>query len=342
MLPADRSAEERAPLAREAPAVPDRPAGGPRSPVGKSRSRRNALQHGLTAQTLLADVLGADRLQGYHNRLAAEWQPRSPTEHFLVGELARHAAALELVEQAEQAVLRTGVRTPMPLPIDDMSTEEETRDALLAAAASTEALDRVTRYRRSHEKAFYAALLRLREMQAALPANRLPQFQAPALPFATEGDCEQYLRARRERAQGPCPHCGPGRGYWLCQRRRWQCGHCRRQVGLRCGTVLANSLLPLLVWFRAIREMLLNPACSTAELAGKLGLRRFATVRNLQRKIHAVLDAPGRTNLLAGLDQAVKAEKGALANGLLRNELGPNQQTQEVRKSSTVQEGELS
>ena len=58
MFPTERSAEERAQLTQEAPTVPDRPAGGPRSLDGKRRSRRNALQHGLTAQTLLAEALG--------------------------------------------------------------------------------------------------------------------------------------------------------------------------------------------------------------------------------------------------------------------------------------------
>lgn len=322
MSSTERLLIEPAQMVQEAPTAQRESAGGPRSLDGKSRSCRNALRHGLTAQTLLADVLGAERLQCYHQRLVAEWQPRSPTEHFLVVEMARHAAALELVEQAEQAILRTGVRTPMPLPIDDLSTEEETRDALLAAAASTEALDRVTRYRRSHEKAFYAALLRLREVQASPPSNWLAESKAQAFMFTTEADCEQYLHARLEREQGPCPRCGPGPGYWLCQRRRWQCGRCGRQVGLRCGTVLANSMLPLLVWFRAIRHMLLNPACSAKDLAGKIDVGRLPTVRKLQRKIRAALDSAGRTNLLAGLDR-VFPEKGAPENRLLQNELGP-------------------
>lgn len=299
--------------------VPDRAAGGPKTAAGKSRSRQNAVTHGLTAQTLLPALLGPERLEHHWDQLTVEWQPRSPTEHFLVQKMARHGAALELAEEAERAVLRTGARTPLPFGLDQFHTASVVDDTLLAGSVATEALDRLTRYRRAHEKGYYTALTRLRELLAAPP--RQPP-RVSVAPPASEADCEAYLRARLERRQGPCPRCGPGPGYWLHERRRWQCGRCGRQLGLRQGTIMARSSLSLATWFRAIQWLLNNPAGSAPELAGHLGLRRLATVRMVRQKIRAAFDSPHRTELLAGLDEAFGPEKGASRIGVLQNELG--------------------
>eukprot|EP00172_Hildenbrandia_rubra_P001135 Plantae.Rhodophyta-Hildenbrandia_rubra.ctg1699.p2 GENE.Plantae.Rhodophyta-Hildenbrandia_rubra.ctg1699~~Plantae.Rhodophyta-Hildenbrandia_rubra.ctg1699.p2 ORF type:complete len:167 (+),score=11.44 Plantae.Rhodophyta-Hildenbrandia_rubra.ctg1699:887-1387(+) len=83
--------------------------------------------------------------------------------------MARHAAMMELGEKAEGAVLRHGARELSGMilstsgePGDDA---DEREDAVLASAVSTEALDKFNRYRRGHEKAFYTALNKLREIQ---------------------------------------------------------------------------------------------------------------------------------------------------------------------------------
>lgn len=279
------------------------PAGGPQTLAGKIRSRQNALRHGLSATTLLTEALGPERLKRHQQRLCAEWQPRSGTEEFLIREMARHAAALELVEEAELAVLRSGARTPLPMLGQDTRTDSELLDERLTAAISSDAPDRVTRYRRAHEKGFFAALRRLGELRSVPPSPPTSRLPAAAPRLATEADCASYLRARLEREQGPCPRCGPGPGYWLSRRGRWECGRCGRQIGLRTGTILARSPLPLSVWFRAIEVVLRNPDCAARELVQKLGMRRLATVRHLVRRIRAALESPRRTILLAGLDQ---------------------------------------
>jgi hypothetical protein len=50
---------------------------------------------------LLPDVLGRDLVEQYFERLQAEWRPATPTETFLVREMARHGVALERTEQME-------------------------------------------------------------------------------------------------------------------------------------------------------------------------------------------------------------------------------------------------
>lgn len=48
-------------------------AGGPQSPAGKQRSRQNALKHGLSAQTLVSEILGRGRLAEAMRGFQAEW-----------------------------------------------------------------------------------------------------------------------------------------------------------------------------------------------------------------------------------------------------------------------------
>jgi hypothetical protein len=69
------------------------PQSGPATPAGKAQSRRNAVQHGLTASTLFPEIFGHELLTGHKDLLAAEWRPSTPTEAIFVAEFARHAAA---------------------------------------------------------------------------------------------------------------------------------------------------------------------------------------------------------------------------------------------------------
>ena len=84
-----------APVAeRHNPAYPRRP-----GPAG------NALQHGLTARTVLPDVLRL-RTDHFAVELRCELRPAGCLEVVLVDELARHAAGMELAGHAEAAILR--------------------------------------------------------------------------------------------------------------------------------------------------------------------------------------------------------------------------------------------
>jgi hypothetical protein len=275
--------------------------GGPQSEAGKARSRFNAIKHGLTATTLLPEVLDGGLLERHKRRLQAEWRPASLTQEFLVAELARHAAALELVEQAEVAVLRCGARGAPGILLSHDTHEEENVDTMLAAAVTTDALDRLTRYRRSHEKGWHAALLRLREAKALDRPPKETASERPRIRFRTEDECEAYLILRAQRGDRRCPHCGHGQGHWLQRRRRWQCGP-------RVGTVMERSSLPLTRWFAAIQRMLQNDNVTTEELATVTGIRRMATVRLMAKKIREGLRSDRARELLAGLSEVFRPE----------------------------------
>jgi hypothetical protein len=149
----------------------------------------------------LPEILGHEFVARHKDRLSAEWRPSTATQEILVGELARHAGALALIEQCEAAVLRTGARGVLSLASHPDPEDQSCVDAILAGAVTSEAIDRLTRYRRAHEKGWHAALLRLREAKAAEgPAGqRMPGRGALRIgPAAPPGCWRDRPLARRQ------------------------------------------------------------------------------------------------------------------------------------------------
>lgn len=74
---------------------------GPRTLAGKRRSRRNALRHGLTAETVVDVFERPEDYRRFHQDFVDAFEPRSAIEHALVGRLAsvlwrlRRATAIE-------------------------------------------------------------------------------------------------------------------------------------------------------------------------------------------------------------------------------------------------------
>jgi len=277
--------------------------GAPAGPVAVPRQppprAANAATHGLTATKYLPAILGPELLERHRQRFRSEWQPSTPTQVYLVEELARHAAALERATQIEEAVLRTSARGLSS--ISDAEVDEDAGlDRVLAAAYGSETVDRVTRYRRAHEKGFLSALARLRELRAISDAVVVPPADS-RLRFE-ETTCLRYLQRYRDDRELPCPSCGGADGKWLVGRERWQCRQCRRQLSARNGTVLARSPLPLRVWFAAIAAVLRDRNISTEALCDITGVHREKTVRSLAERIRQAIDSPETERLLAGLD----------------------------------------
>jgi transposase-like protein len=263
-----------------------------------TRSRMNALKHGLTSTTLLTYLLGSDVIARHKARLSAEWCPATPTQGILVEEMARHAAALELAERAEAAVLRCGFQSVEFIASSEVSRVDPL-DAALVAAFTSDGVERLSRYRRMHEKGFFAALLRMREAKAAEPAPSQHVF----LESWTEAGCRAYLVGRLQHADHRCPRCEHPSGYLLAKRHRWECAGCGKQFGLRAGTVMESSRLPLHCWFAAIEALLPNSEITVPELSRRIGVRRLATVRSLAAKVRAAFCSPKSSELLMGLDQ---------------------------------------
>lgn len=255
----------------------------------------NAVVHGLTARQRLPAALEQETAK-LQRRLEAELAPVSAVEEILVREVARHGAALQFAAAAEPAVLRTGAACETTLNVALGENGAPELDRLFAAAVTSDGVEKLSRYRRQHERALYQALSVFERVRSQGKASRT---DALLLAFAEESACRDYLRSR-VKEQG-CRRCGHSAGSFLQTRDRHECANCRAQSGLRTGTVMENSPLPLVVWFRAILLLSASRDLAPAELATSLGVSRLSTVRSMAKKIRAAASQPEADHLLAGL-----------------------------------------
>jgi transposase-like protein len=263
------------------------------------------------------EILHPGRLDEYREAYLQEERPVGPTEHALVREMAHHSATMDLLNEAISAIQRQGARD---LPEFAQFTGEigsALYDTVLTGAMTQEAVDRCEKQLRSHSRGFHRALAKLEELQARRQEAEAGEMEIPPNPFTIEAACETYLAERFKTGKCLCPRCGSGNGRHITSHRCWECADCGCQTGLRHGTVMADSPLPLATWFTAIWLLLWRPTITTAELVSALGINRIMTARSLTAKIRAAMAAENAGALLAGLDgyavsRAESPESGAL------------------------------
>ncbi len=98
---------------------------GPTTPEGKERSRCNAVRHGLTAETVIADLEDADDYQAFEAAVIADYDAQTAVERELV---LRLASVLWRLRRA------TGIESGM---FESAMNESRTAGDSLAVAAST-------------------------------------------------------------------------------------------------------------------------------------------------------------------------------------------------------------
>jgi hypothetical protein len=217
----------------------------------------------------------------------------------LVRELARHFTAAERWAAGTEALERQAALGSLSFAAGFSGPGDSGDDLALAAVYASDSVARSDR----HSLARSRAIPRLVQALEQTQSRRLTKLSAPTSPaFADEAACEAYLMARLRQRGRPCSRCGTATGCVLRSRKVWECGGCGLQTGLRFGTVMADSALPLKTWFTAICAILDRPAIETSELAELLGVSRRATVRRLARRIQEATAKEDAAELLAGLD----------------------------------------
>lgn len=258
-------------------------------------------------------VLNRLRFQQHLADFVAEHRPHGPTEYALVRDLARQLAAVDRWGEAAEAVERTAAHHLPGLAGVALEGNDVTADAVLAGAMATEAAYQCERHSLARSRAFCRILDKLKYLQSQrLASERLGVVSMPPA-FASEAACEAYLANRLRNEIHRCGKCGKTNGCFLPSRQVWECRACRAQTGLRTGTVMAGSPLPLLVWFNTIRMLLRRPTTGTADLAEQVGLRRMTTVRTMVRRIREAMGADDASAQLAGLDRHFARAAGDLS-----------------------------
>jgi hypothetical protein len=79
---------------------------GPKTENGKQRSRRNALRHGFTADTLIEPLESRDEYRAFEAAILTEYLPQTPVEQELVRRLASLFWRLRRATSIETGLLR--------------------------------------------------------------------------------------------------------------------------------------------------------------------------------------------------------------------------------------------
>jgi hypothetical protein len=79
---------------------------GPRSTNGKHASRRNALRHGFTAETVIEPLENLEEYREFEAAILAEYLPQTPVEQELVRRLASLFWRLRRATSIETGLLR--------------------------------------------------------------------------------------------------------------------------------------------------------------------------------------------------------------------------------------------
>lgn len=244
-------------------------------------------------------ILENARREEFLRRFRNEFRPQGPTQDVLVQELAQHAVGVEKWNLGSGAVERQAALR-LPELVGGLP-DAETDDFALAVALTTDAAERCEKHGLRRSRAFLRTLEKLQAIQAARRDQE--RGAMPPLSFADEAACERYLADWLRSGSVPCPQCGARVGYVVGTRKRWECGVCRSQTGLRSGTVMAQSAVPLRQWFDGVRRLLWQPTIGVTEFATQVGLRRLGTARSMLIKIRRALAAADAGRQLAGLDQ---------------------------------------
>jgi hypothetical protein len=161
---------------------------GPRTEDGKQQSRRNALKHGLTAETIIEPLENPEEYRAFEEAIVAEYLPQTPVEQELVCRLAslfwrlRRATSIEtglLRMQSEilQAFRSCRQQTVQNEEGERAGTSAAFRQDALAAAEGGQVLDAEVESAGGPSRDIAVSFLRLANLDSEL-VDRLSRYEA--------------------------------------------------------------------------------------------------------------------------------------------------------------------
>ena len=95
---------------------------GPRSEAGKQRSSRNAVRHGLTAETVIEPLEDAEDYAAFEEAIAASFDPETAVERELILRLASLLWRLRRATSIETALFQVKIEHDSgPQPVSELS-----------------------------------------------------------------------------------------------------------------------------------------------------------------------------------------------------------------------------
>jgi len=262
-----------------------RSGGGPQTAAGKRRSSSNALRHGQTASTLIAEIMGEERFAETLANLRADLAPQGEIEEALIQEVAQSLLSLELNHIQFRAVCRRITGFAQTLQDHQNAQRQEVVDAVMQMLLESVPFGLARRYGTAAAGRLGRALHQLWELQRrrfertsiTVHSQRTADseiFQDIADLCSDERRLRDFLLDARQRfgeesAKAPAsPHQA------VPLRREWH------GIELQ-GSFLAATSLPPAKAVLAAAMFVMAPTSSIAAFSTRSGIRRRQTIKRL-------------------------------------------------------------
>ena len=104
--------------------------------------------------------------------------------------------------------------------------------------------------------------------------------------FTDEESCRSHWKAQREQTGIVCKKCGGIVHHWKEKQAMWTCHDCGFRTSLRSGTVMENSNLPFLDWYKSMHLITATKqSFSAKQLQRELNRKRYEPVWAMLHKI---------------------------------------------------------
>lgn len=125
--------------------------------------------------------------------------------------------------------------------------------------------------------------------------------------FGNEEDCRVHIKAQRDKVGVVCK-CGHTSHFWIKSIWTYECKKCRSRTSLRSGTIMQNSNLSFLIWYKTMFLMsCTKKGFSVKEIQKQLGLKRYEPVLSM---VHKLRKAMGNRDGSYTLEGMVEMDKG--------------------------------
>ena len=144
--------------------------------------------------------------------------------------------------------------------------------------------------------------------------------------FGTEDDCREHFKLERDKIGLICK-CGSTEHFWIKSRLSYECRKCRSRTSLKSGTIMENSNLSFLIWYKTMFLMsVTKKGFSAKEIQKQLGLKRYEPVWAMVHKLRKAMGNRDAKYTLEGMiefDEAyftvesseIEQEKGIRGKG---------------------------
>ncbi len=126
--------------------------------------------------------------------------------------------------------------------------------------------------------------------------------------FGREEDCLQHFKSQRDKEGVICRKCGHREHFWLQSILTYQCKNCKCRTSLKSGTILQNSNLSFLIWYKTMFLMsATKKGFSAREIQKQLGLKRYEPVWAM---VHKLRKAMGNRDARYTLEGMIEFDEG--------------------------------